>query len=58
MQSDEKEGFVAAAVIALCALFMSHRFFWMGKKVGVRLINDNLVKPDKLIFRAFEFFFF
>lgn len=70
MQSDEKEGCVAASVSTLCA-FLCHKMlcvtflcacvchigFLMGRRVSVSLTNDNLVKPDKLIFRAFGIFF-
>lgn len=31
--------------------------FWMGGSLDVRLINDNLVGGDKLIFRAFRILF-
>lgn len=55
--TDEKEGCVAAAVSA-CVHCLCHIDFRMGKRAGVRLINDNLVKPDKLIFRVSGIFFF
>lgn len=54
--TDEKEGCVAAAVSA-CVHCLCHIDFRMGKRAGVRLINDNLVKPDKLIFRVSGIFF-
>lgn len=36
---------------------LCHIYFWTGRRVDIRLINDNLVKHDKLIFRAFGVLF-
>lgn len=40
----------------LCVHCLCHIDFWMGRRVGVSPINDNLMKPDKLMFRASGFF--
>lgn len=41
----------------MCIVYVMYVSGWEGR-VGVSLINDNLVKPDKLIFRPFGIFLF
>lgn len=56
--ADEMEGCVAATVTVISVHCLCQLSFWMGRILDVRLINDNLVKDDKLISRAFVIFFF